>query len=70
MHYLPFGARLNKGVFMGTLLNRGFKAFGAVCGVAKRIRTSGLPLRSDLGTRALSHFLYPIIPYFQGFFVL
>lgn len=26
MHYLPFGARLNKGVFMGTLLNRGFEA--------------------------------------------
>ena len=26
MHYLPLGARLNKGVFMGTLLNRGFEA--------------------------------------------
>ena len=24
MQYLPFGARLNKGVFMGTQLNRGF----------------------------------------------
>ena len=39
-------------------------------GVPEVIRTPDLPLRSDLGTRALSHFLYPIIPYFQGFFVL
>ena len=26
MHYLPFGARLNKGILMVTQLNRGFFA--------------------------------------------
>ena len=39
-------------------------------GAPKGIRTPDLPLRSDLGIQLLSHFLCPIIPYFQGFFTL
>ena len=27
MHYLPLGARLNKGILMVTQLNKGFTAF-------------------------------------------
>ena len=43
---------------------------GGVFGVPEVIRTPDLPLRSDLGIQLLSHFLCPIIPYFQGFFTL
>lgn len=46
------------------------RAFDRKSGTPGWIRTSGLPLRSDLGIQLLSHFLCPIIPYFQGFFTL
>ncbi len=39
-------------------------------GTPGETRTHYLTLRSDLETRLWSHFLYPIIPYFQGFFAL
>lgn len=39
-------------------------------GTPDQTLTGGLPLRSDLGIQLLSHFLCPIIPYFQGFFTL
>ena len=45
-------------------------AYGKGFGVPEVIRTPDLSLRSDLGIQLLSHFLCPIIPYFQGFFTL
>lgn len=42
----------------------------SVYGTPEQARTAGVPLRSDLGIQLLSHFLCPIIPYFQGFFTL
>ena len=46
------------------------RAFDRKSGTPGWIRTSGLPLRSDLGTPVLRDFLYLKIPYFQGFFAL
>ena len=46
------------------------KAFGVVSGAPEGTRIPDLSLRSDLGIQLLSHFLCPIIPYFQGFFAL
>lgn len=37
MHYLPFGARLNKGILMVTQLNSGFSPFYINLGIKNQI---------------------------------
>ena len=52
MHYLPLGARLNKGILMVTQLNQGFSCpvpyLDKICGAPNRTRTCDTAVNSLL----------------------